>query len=465
MNPTKPMRTEPVNPTPNRTVAIVDGYSTGNFLLPAFARLGVEAVHVQSTPELIAPLAPPRLAAYRENLVCADPGTTARELARHRPLAVLAGAEFGVRLADELSERLGLMTNGTRLSAARRDKFLMIEALRGVGIRCARQHRSADPEELRAWAEREGVHPVVVKPISSSGADNVHICRDGDAIVRAARSVMSARDLFQQPNTEALAQSYLDGTEYVVDMACSQGERYVCGVWEYRKRDIGSGRRIYDRDVLLDPGEDPVPELVAYVDTVLEALNIRHGAVHAEVIMTASGPVLVEVAARLNGGLNAGFQELCLGIDQAAATALAYARPGEFRRRYGGRTYTKLIEAFVHDTTTALDGVVEGVDEAVVEQITALPTVRDLTVKYRPGRRVRPTVDLPSSPLTVYMADADPAALEADYKAIGELKERVYRLAVPPRANESPSSWCEHGTATTMGDLDGRSPRGRRART
>lgn len=419
-----------------KTVAIVDGYSTGNFLPPAFARLGVEAVHVQSTPRLIGHLAAPRLDAYRENLVCADPAATARELASHRPVAVLAGAEFGVRLADELSERLGLMTNGTRMSAARRDKYLMIEALREAGISCARQHRSAEPEELRAWAEREGVHPVVVKPVSSSGADNVHICRDGDAILRAARSVMSAADLFLQPNTEALAQSYLDGTEYVVDVVCSQRARYVCAVWEYRKRDIGSGRRIYDRDVLLDPREDPVPELVSYVDSVLDALDIRHGPAHAEVIMTASGPVLVEIAARLNGGLNAPFQDFCLGTDQAAATALAYARPEEFRQRYGGRIYTKRMEAFLHDTTTALDGVVAGVDQAVVEEITALPTVRELTVKYRTGRRIRPTIDLPSSPLTVYMASEDPEALEADYEKIGELKERVYRLTEAEHTDE-----------------------------
>lgn len=410
-------------------VAIVDGYSSGNFLASAFARLGVEAVHVQSTPELIGLLAPPQFDLYQDNIVAADTEAAACELAALQPKAVLAGAEFGVRLADELGERLGLRTNGTRLSAARRDKYLMIEALRAAGIRCASQHRSSDPEELRAWAEREDVGTVVVKPISSSGSDNVHICRDGEAIVRAARSVMSAADLFQQPNTEALAQSFLSGPEYVVDVVCSEGDRYVCGVWEYDKRDIGSGRRVYDRNILLDPRQDPVPELVEYVDTVLEALDIRYGAAHAEVVMTSSGPALVEIAARLNGGMRPGFHDRCLGSNQATVTALSYARPDEFRRRYGGRTYTKLLDAVVHHTTTSLDGIVAGVDQSVVDDITALPTVHDVNLKYRWGRRIRPTVDLPSSPFTVYMASEDAAALDADHKAVNDLKDRVYRLA------------------------------------
>ncbi|MEU6770870.1 ATP-grasp domain-containing protein [Streptomyces sp. NPDC046759] len=410
-------------------VAIVDGYSSGNFLPPAFARLGVEAVHVQSTPQLIGQLAPPLFDRYRYNIIAADAEAAARELAGLQPKAVLAGAEFGVRFADELGERLGLRTNGTRLSATRRDKYLMIEALRAAGIRCARQHRSSDPEELRAWAEREDVGTVVVKPISSSGSDNVHICGDGEAIVQAARSVMSAADLFQQPNTEVLAQSFLPGPEYVVDVVCCEGERYVCGVWEYDKRDTGSGRRVYDRNILLDPRQEPVPELVDYVGTVLEALAIRNGPAHAEVVMTPSGPALVEIAARLNGGMRPGFHDRCLGTNQATATALAYARPDEFLGQYGGRTYTKLLDAVVHHTTTSLDGIVAGVDQSVVDDITALPTVYEVNVKYRPGRRIRPTVDLPSSPFTVYMASEDAAALEADYKAVNVLKERVYRLA------------------------------------
>jgi hypothetical protein len=411
-----------------RCVAIVDGYSTGNFFPPAFHRLGVDAVHVQSSAQLIGSMLPPDLDAYRDNIVCpgGDPSVPVR-LTRHRPVAVLAGSEAGVGLADTLSQRLGLPTNGTRLSTARRDKFQMIETLRAAGIRCARQFASPEPAEIVAWAGREG-YPVVVKPLSSASSENVSICHGAPDVARAAAEVLGATTMFEQPNTAVLVQSYLAGTEYIVDTVSCHGQRYVCGVWEYEKTTSFAGRPLYDRDVLLDPTATPVSELIAYVDTVLDALDIRHGPAHAEVIMTPDGPTLVEIAARLNGNMNPGFHDRCLGANQTGLTALACADPDEFRLRYGGRVYSKLFDAAVHNTQTDRAGIVESIDQAVVDEIAALPTVHLVVVRLAPGDRLRSTTDLLSSPLRIFMV-GDEAALRADHRVIGNLKDLVYRLS------------------------------------
>ncbi|HEV7652680.1 MAG TPA: hypothetical protein VGP26_31380 [Actinophytocola sp.] len=168
------------------TAVVVDGYSTGNFLPAAFAKLGVDLAHVQSSAELMPTMLPPALDRdYRDNLVCADVAA----LAALAPVVVLAGQEPGVPLADALSERLGLATTGTARSLARRDKYRMIETLRAAGLRCADQHLCADPAEVAAWAERTG-YPVVVKPLSSASTDHVYICHDaGEAAAAAARTV------------------------------------------------------------------------------------------------------------------------------------------------------------------------------------------------------------------------------------------------------------------------------------
>ena len=55
----------------------------------------------------------------------------------------MAGAETGVALADELSEHLQLRSNGTAQSEARRNKYLMGEAVRDAGIRAAKQLRAS----------------------------------------------------------------------------------------------------------------------------------------------------------------------------------------------------------------------------------------------------------------------------------------------------------------------------------
>jgi biotin carboxylase len=410
---------------------IVDGYSTGNFLPAAFERLGVRVVHVQSTAELMPSMLGPALDAYLDNVIClGEPeiDATVEALRRYAPIAVLAGQEPGVPLADALSERLGLASNGSALSAARRDKFQMIETVRAAGLRCAEQLRSGEVEELVAWAGRLGRYPVVVKPLSSASTDNVFICRGAEQVRAAASQVLSARDIFDLPNTEALIQSYLSGTEYIVDTVGRDGGRYVCGVWEYEKTVLHSGQNIYDKDVLRDPDGWPVPELIDYVDKVLDALGIRHGPAHAEVMMTAEGPALVEIGARLNGNMNPGFHDICLGVNQAELIALAYCRPQEFLDRFAGRVYTKRQEALVHNTSTRRAGEVLSVDQAVVDKISALSTVHLLSVKLAPGKRLRPTVDLLSSPLKIFLTGAYGAELRADYDTIQGLKDEVYRL-------------------------------------
>jgi len=410
---------------------IVDGYSTGGFLVPAFARLGVPVVHVLSTSEPRPSMAPPDLAGYIACLTCPDEAAftaTASAISSYQPLAVLPGSEAGVPMADRLSEHLGLATNGTLLSPARRDKYAMIETLRAAGVRCARQFSSSDPSAVLAWAAGEGDAPVVIKPLSSASSQNVRICRGAVEIDEAVREVLAATTMFGDANHAALAQSYLEGTEYVVDTVSSRGQRRICGVWEYEKETGEGGRPLYDRDVLLDPDDAPVPQLIDYVDTVLEALGICHGPAHAEVIMTPDGPTLVEIAARLNGNLDPGFHDRCLDANQVDLTALAYARPDDFRKRFGNTVYSRLRHGAVYNTRTRSAGVVTGVDAAVVARIAALPTVHQVKTRLSRGRRIRPTVDLLSSPLRVFMVGDDAATLRADHQAVAALEDNVYHV-------------------------------------
>lgn len=406
---------------------IVDGYTTGNHLPPAFARAGADVVHVQSTPDLMTSMRLPELTAYRDVIPHGSVEETAVRLAGHAPFCVVAGQEPGVELADQLSERLGLPTNGTALSAARRDKFEMIETLRRAGVRCADQFKSGSAEDVVAWAEDRGEYPVVVKPLSSAATEGVAVCRGPEEVRKAAEAVLGTRNIFGQTNTEVLVQSFLRGEEYMVDFVSYGGRRYACGVWQYRKRTQGV-HRLYDRDSIPPPDRSPVPEIIAYTHEVLDALGIAFGPTHAEVIVTPQGPTLVEVGARLTGGVVPEFHDLCLGANQADLTALAYTRPHDFLDRYAGGVYRKLREASWILTATDLNGVVESLDHEVVEQIRDLESVYRLTPKLGPGDRIRPTVDLYTTTLSVHTAHESAEVLERDYALIQDLKDRVYRV-------------------------------------
>ena len=414
--------------TSDPTVVLVDAYTSGKYLPPEFAALGARLVHVQSTPEFMPSMPVPDLSPYQVRVVHRDLDETVALLVEHSPLCVLAGQEPGVLLADALAERLGVPTNGTALSPARRDKYSMIEALRAAGLHCAEQFKSDDPEALVGWSERARDYPVVVKPLSSAAGDSVVVCDGPDQVRAAAKAVLAAETIYGEPNGEALVQSYLHGNEYVVDMVSCQGRRYVCGVWQYRKRLLPSGRNVYDREHLLTPNEAPAPELMEYVSRVLDALAVDYGPTHAEVIVTAEGPALVEIGTRIAGNMHPGFHTRCAGANQAALTALAYLRPDEFLARYAGLRYQKLSEAVCCTTSTTLNGVVDGIDQRAVDEIADLQTVYGLDVKISPGDRIRPTVDLYSSTLRVFLHASAMADIDRDYQRILRLKDRVYRI-------------------------------------
>jgi ATP-grasp domain-containing protein len=412
-------------PEQHRPVAVVvDLWTCSNFLLDAFTALGVDVVQVKSDPDL-APFGPPMK--YLATVTGSDPALLADQLAPYSPIAVVAGMETDVQLADALSERLGLPSNGTALSSARRNKYDMAEALNRAGVRCAEQFKSCSAADLVAWAEAAGRYPVVVKPLASAATDMVAICADPVQVRAAAETILGSRTIWGEANGEVLIQSYLDGVEYVVDMVSWQGRRYTCGVWEYRKRQVGV-HNIYDYEVLLPASDGRVGELIDYVDTALRALGIEYGPTHAEVILTPDGPALVEVGARTAGNLSPTFHDRCLGANQAGLTALAYVRPQEFLDRYAGRCYTARCQAWVCNTPTDREGVVQHIDRDVLAEIEGLPTVSELIVKLREGWRMRPTVDLLSSTLKVFLAADSTEDLLRDYQRITELKDRVYQL-------------------------------------
>ncbi len=75
-----------------------------------------------------------------------------KEIQQFGVAAVVAGSETGVLLADALASRLDLPRNGMRRSAARRDKYLMSEALRENGLDAVSGCHARSVEEGVSWA-------------------------------------------------------------------------------------------------------------------------------------------------------------------------------------------------------------------------------------------------------------------------------------------------------------------------
>lgn len=111
-------------------------------------------------------------------------------------IAVIPGAETGVELADRLSARLGLRSNGEDGSLARRNKYHMGEKVRQAGVRAVKQQMCRSLDELEAFLDElekvKNTSKCVVKPVQSAGTDDVFLC-SSRAEARAAFATINGK--------------------------------------------------------------------------------------------------------------------------------------------------------------------------------------------------------------------------------------------------------------------------------
>jgi len=166
---------------------------------------------------------------------------------------------------------------------------------------------------------------VVVKPVDSSGSDGVRVCRCDQDIEQAVASVLNVVNAEGSMNTMVVVEELLQGVEFVVNTVSLNGHHCITDVWTGPPKCQPDGVGvIFDRQDLAAPNQD----LVEYSFAVLDALHLRHGAAHLEIMVTERGPVLIECNARASGDLPR--CRASLGRDQLEVLAMSLADPAAF---------------------------------------------------------------------------------------------------------------------------------------
>lgn len=400
--------------------AIVDAYGIGRFLPAALRRYGVEPIHVRSQfPDVHLEYQPEDFTVDIQH--DGNIEATATQLRKQQVDFVVAAMESGVLLADALSAALGTPGNGMTRPAARRNKYKMVQAVRDAGLAAADSFASPAADEIVAWAEARGEWPVVLKPVASAGMDNVHFCSSAGEIRTGHASILDATDRYGRHNETALAQEYLAGDEYFVNTVSRAGVHHIVEIWRYRKHQIDSTRSMVSNEHPV-PSDDPAAKQVGgYALGVLDALEIHNGAAHTEIMLTANGPALVECGARLGGAHLPEIVSRCIGTNQVDLLAQAIARPEEVMASrlpaYRLLNHVRFLNLIVPS-----DGVIPS--EEGWAPVKALDSFLALIVTQSAGKRIERTVDLASSPGSVYLSADDPTRIEADYARLREL-ERI----------------------------------------
>lgn len=422
----RPSVTPVAGPGGGRSIVIVDAYSSGNLLAPLFRARGYRLVHVQSQdpiPEIYRPSFQPH--DFDVRFLHRSVEETLGRLRGAGIAQVLPGIEIGVELADTLSEALGTLTNGTPLSAARRDKWLMVQALEAAGVRAIPSAVARAPEEALGWAGTR--YPVVAKPRRSAGTDNVWFCAGPPELERAFHRILGERTALCEVSDSALVQEYVSGTEYIVDTVRHGDVTAVTEICRYRKQ-VLEGGIVYDLVELLPATGAVQDRLAAYAISVLDALHIRFGPAHLEIMMDERGPVLVEVGARLDGTRAPELCEAATNQNQATMSVLCYADPHEFERR--ARVPYSLHKHLLRvHLISARSGTITAVP--FLDDVKGLPSFHSITKMLGPGDRVRRTTGLVDLPGIVDLAHPCRDTVWADYRRIRDWERQGFFELTP----------------------------------
>ena len=413
-------------------ICLVDAYSSGAELAAELRQRGFQLIHVQSARNIPTNLWRSFRPELFDALLVADdddhtPITAA--LLGHKTQAVIVSTEPGISLADRLAARLGLPGNPPETSQLRRNKYAMGEAVRQTGLAAVRQALAdsaiAAIDLARGWK----TWPLVVKPVNSAGSDGVQFCRNEEDVERAVRAILGRENSLGYVNHQVLIQQRLFGQQYIVNALSVDGEHFITEIWRDDRIEVEGAGTIYDREILLPYAGATQNRLIAYVRAVLTALQVKNGPTHTEIMQTESDPVLIEVGARLQGGIYSPAIIEAIGYSHVTATIRRFVEPKAFAAT-AKRGYELKRNIMAVNLISSQAGVI--VRNQCDELLPRLPSYRATVRVPLVGEPISRTIDLWTKPGHVFLVHESVDQLEKDYRAIREWERQGVLFAVTP---------------------------------
>jgi biotin carboxylase len=295
------------------------------------------------------------------------------------PAAVIPAIEYATPFAARLAERYGLP--GASLGAAQilRDKALLRQVSAAAGITNPASAKVAGPADVLAFLHsRSG--PIVLKPANRQASVGTQVINDPAEVEPAWSNCVAQDEGIFVPDRlmelSMLAEQFVDGHEYSVEMLVQNGDAVFVNVTDKR---LFPGPRPVELAHIV-PADIPVDlaELLnAQTAGVVRAVGFRNGIVHCEWIVSAGVPHLVECAGRLPGDGILDIIQLAYPVELLRcyyAVMKGERLPSELSRRARGGAAVWFL--------TAEPGVVDGVrgaeharqaDGVVLVQVSVAP--------------------------------------------------------------------------------------------
>jgi len=291
-----------------------------------------------------------------------------------------------------------------------------------AGLRAVREASGTKWAEVAGFLEIESL-PVVVKPVESAGSDGVMLCRTKQEAEAHFHLLMNAQRKVGSQGAAVLVQEFLKGKEYVVDHVSRDGVHKTVGLWVYDKRPCNGAQFVYYGKLPVPSTSEVAQKIIPYVRSVLDALQIKHGPTHGEVMMTNDGPCLVEMNCRTHGGdgvwiplaraLHGGYSQVDVALD-ASLDLEAFAKVPDVP------PFPFKASGVCLDLINMREGLVTGTPG--FDRIRSLPSFVSLESGIQVGMHVERTIDMFTSPGGVVLTNKDEKALERDVAVIRQME-------------------------------------------
>ena len=326
---------------------------------------------------------------------------------RHGVNGVLTVAsDRAVPVVAATADALGLPGIGSDTAHVMTHKVAMRRRLAEHGVPQPRFAAVRTHAEARAAAETVGF-PAVLKPADSSGQRGIFRLRSSDDLDAHLHAALAASS-----STEAIFERYHEGAEVNTLLVATRGDVHLVTASDrVRPNGIGFGvalAHVYPSTFF----GDVIEEVERVASAAVHALGLRDGIAYPQLLVTAEGVKVVEVAARIPGGQMGEVPRVGTGVDLvevAVRQALGLGVPEELLR-------PRFQQPFAISFLTAQPGVlptgtvrrVEGVARAE-----AFPGVVRVETYIQPGETIRPVqVDGDRRGYVIALGDTNLDALE-----------------------------------------------------
>jgi hypothetical protein len=195
-------------------------------------------------------------------------------------------------------------------------------------------------------------------------------------------------------------------------------------VWVYDKRSVNGAAFVYFGCVPIDSNSPEAKILISYTHRVLDALGLKNGPSHGEIMMTPDGPCLVEMNCRAHGGdgnwrplcraLNGGYSQVESSADAYLDKAAFFALPDKPPSPFKAAGQEVILVSFSRGVVKSTPG---------FELIKQLPSFVYLETGVKPGTKVEPTIDLFTGIGSVILMHHDTETLNRDVEKIRHLEK------------------------------------------